>query len=93
MADQATPQWTGQKITGWKGSQAGKYFASGAELQAKKQEDDEWAEYARSIGQSPASFSGLGGGAMRAKHKGQFATWRSTRTGQGNLGSLIAGAQ
>lgn len=97
MADNATPlygnQGSGRRITGYRGSQAGKSFASDADAAAKKSDEDAWAEYARSIGQPAAAFSGLGGGAMRAKHKGAFETWKSTRTGTGNLGSLIAGGQ
>jgi hypothetical protein len=95
MADKFRPMVSTQegrtRVTGYRGARAGESFGTGAEAAQQKQDEDEWAEFARSIGASPQMFSGLGGGAARSKHRAQFDSWRSgKRSGGGaTIGALI----
>lgn len=67
MADKMKPMMTGNKVMGYKGSQADKTFDSTAEVNEKK----DWDEYkvAKNL-----SFA-----ASKAQHAADFAKWREGR--------------
>ena len=99
MADQAKPIITKQgvggtnKVTGYRGSRAGEAFEGDDEAAKKKQEETDWADYAKEQKLDPMMFSGLGGGATRSKHKPQFDAWRVKRLKGASLGELMGGGQ
>ena len=67
MADKMTPMISKNKVVGYKGSQAGKSFASGAEVDEKK----DWDDYKR---EKNLMFT-----ATRTQHAADFAKWREGR--------------
>ena len=92
MADQATPTYDPSgRVSGYRGSKAGQGFASQADLDKAKLEEQDWADFARSMNLQPAMFSGLGGGAARSRYKSQFDAWRGggKSTSGGTVGDLL----
>ena len=66
-------------------------YASQDDVDKKKLEDTDWDEYAKSIGMNPMMFTGLGGGAAKAKHRPGFDTWRVKKMKGASLGELMGG--